>query len=118
MTHGSEKRQRSVQLSVRLTPDERAAVDEAAERAGLTVGSYARNTLLGAPTPRQVRRPPIERQELARLLGQVGYVGNNINQISRVLNGGGDLDYPSLNVALADLVVVRDAILSALGRAP
>ena len=55
MTHGSEKRVRNTHLTIRLSADERAAIDEAAERAGLMPGSYARNTLLGAPAPRQVR---------------------------------------------------------------
>ena len=118
MTHGSEKRARTTHLTIRLTPDERAAIDAAAERAGLTAGSYARQLLMGAPAPRQVRRPPIERRELVRLLGNLGYVGNNINQIARVLNGGGEPDFPGLNEALAGLGTVRKGILKALGRAP
>lgn len=118
MGHGSEKRARSKHLTIRLTADERTSISEAAERAGLTIGSYARNILMGAPTPRQVRRPPIEKAELARLLGQIGYLGNNINQIARIMNGGGEADMPALNEALAGLGSVRNAILQALGRAP
>jgi len=30
--------------------------------------------MLGAPAPRQVRRPPVERRELARLLGRSGSI--------------------------------------------
>ena len=65
MTHGSEKRARTMHLTIRLSPDERAVIDSAAERSGLTAGSHARQVLLGAGAPRQVRRPPIERRELA-----------------------------------------------------
>ena len=117
MAHGSEKRARTTHLTIRLTPDERATIDASAERAGLTAGSYARQVLMGAPAPRQVRRPPVERRELVRLLGNLGYVGNNINQIARVLNGGGEADFAGLNEALAGLGTVRLAILKALGRA-
>jgi hypothetical protein len=67
MSHGSEKRVRSKHLTIRLSPDERGSIDQAADRSGLTPGSYARQVLLGAPAPRQVRRPPVERRELARL---------------------------------------------------
>jgi hypothetical protein len=117
MTHGSEKRARTTHVTIRLSPEERATISAAADRAGLTIGSYARNVLMGAPTPRQVRRPPVERAELARLLGHLGYIGNNINQIARVLNGGGEADMPALNEALAGLGGMRRAVLKALGRA-
>lgn len=118
MSHGSEKRVRTKHLTIRLSPDERDEIDRTAQRAGLTSGSYARDVLLGAPTPRQVRRPPIERQELARLLGALGYIGNNINQIARIMNTGEAADQPQLLAALAGLAEVREAILQALGRAP
>jgi len=118
MAHGSEKRARTETLTIRLTPDERAKIDEDADRAGLTPGSYARQALMGAPTPRQVRRPPIERRELARLLGELGHIGGNLNQIARGVNFGDGLDMYELTHVLADLGPVRDAILRALGREP
>jgi hypothetical protein len=116
MSHGSEKRARTRHLTIRLTPDERAAIDQAADRSGLTPGSYARQVLLGAPTPRQVRRPPVERRELARLLGELGHVGSNLNQIARGINTRGEADGEELRETLAGLGPVRTAILKALGR--
>lgn len=118
MSHGSEKRARTSHLTIRLTPDERAAIDQAADRAGLTAGSYARQVILGAPVPRQVRRPPIERQELARLLGVFGNIGSNINQIARAANSGDEVDALDLGRVLAYLEQTRDALLKALGRDP
>jgi hypothetical protein len=107
-----------VHFAIRVTPLERAVIDEHAERAGLTAPSYARQVLLGASPPRQVRRPPIERRELARLLGEIGHVGNNLNQIAYAANIGEDTDREALMAALESLAVVRAAILSALGRDP
>lgn len=118
MTHGSEKRARTAHLTIRLTPDERAAIDAAAERAGLTAGSYARAVLLGAPAPRQVRRPPVERVELARLLGAVGNVGGLLNQLAHRFNSGLPTDRQEVLNAIRSLAPVRDAMLKALGRAP
>jgi hypothetical protein len=118
MSHGSEKRARTDHLTIRLTPDERAVIDEAAERAGLTSGSYARQTLLGAKVPRQVRRPPIERRELARLLGHIGHIGSNLNQLAKVANAGDGIGVVELARELTGLGQVRDAILAALGRDP
>lgn len=118
MSHGSEKRARTKHLTIRFTPEERAAVDQAAERAGLTAGSYARQVLLGAPRPRQVRRPPIERRELARLLGLFGNIGSNLNQIARAANNGDDLDAVDFSRAIDYLRDGRDELLKALGREP
>jgi hypothetical protein len=116
MSHGSETRVRSKHLTIRLSPEERAAIDEKADRAGLTPGSYGRQVLLGAPAPRQVRRPPIERRELARLLGEVGHVGGNLNQLARDMNFGRGVAASDLKQELHGLALVREAILKALGR--
>ncbi|MGO8868135.1 MAG: plasmid mobilization protein [Alphaproteobacteria bacterium] len=117
MSHGSEKRARTKHLTIRLTPEERAAIDQAADRAGLTPGSYARQAVLGAPAPRQVRKPPVERQELARLLGELGRVGNNLNQLARAANTGNGVDGVAHAEALGGLKTACHAILVALGRA-
>ena len=49
---GTEKRQRTRLKAIRLTPDELAAIEGAAERAGLTVGAYMRSVVLAAPAAR------------------------------------------------------------------
>lgn len=83
---GSETRQRGETAWLRLTPGERAQLDERAERAGMTVSAYMRHQCLGEAGPRAVRRPPVERAALAQLLGQLGKIGSNLNQIARALN--------------------------------
>ena len=117
MASGSEQRQRTAHLMVRLTPAERGALDGAAERAGLSLAGYARATLLTAPPVRQARRPPVERAELVRLLAQLGKIGSNVNQIARVLNSGGDTP-PELVGVPEDIATIRAAIMAALGREP
>jgi hypothetical protein len=118
VTSGSEKRARTTHLTIRLTPDERAAIEAAADRASLTAGSYAREVLLGAPPPRQVRRPVVEKQLLAKLLGELGKVGGNLNQLAKATNQGFVVYQNEILVALGGLRLVRDAIMNALGREP
>lgn len=118
MTSGTEKRARVTHLTVRLSADERAAVDAAAERAGLTAGSYARQAMLGAPAPRQVRRPPVEKRELARLLGELGKIGGNLNQLAKAANQGLVVYTGEIDAVVGSLQEMRGAILAALGRAP
>ncbi|MDN3568717.1 plasmid mobilization relaxosome protein MobC [Paeniroseomonas aquatica] len=105
---GSEKRQRADLAWMRLTPAERAQLDELAERAGMTVSAYMRHQCLGSAGPRAVRRPPVERAALAQLLGQLGKVGSNVNQIARALNTDRPLAY-DITTTLAE---IREAALS------
>ena len=118
MSQGSENRARSTHLTIRLTADERAAIDQAAEDAGLTAGSYARDRLLGGSAPRQVRRPPADRKELARILGELGKIGSNLNQLAHSANVGAVLFSNEIQEALDSLNGPREAILRAMGRTP
>lgn len=114
---GSERRQRSKDVRIRLTPAEYATLLAMAERAGLSLGGYARQALLEAEPPRQARRPPIERAELAKLLGQIGRIGSNLNQIARHANVEGRFtDEAALHQLCDELRSIRDAALAALGR--
>jgi hypothetical protein len=112
---GSAKRQRTRFVNVRLTPDEHAAMEAAAERAGQSVASYVRQQCIGTPGPRAVPRPPVERAALAQLLAQLGKCGSNLNQIARVLNSGGD-EPDGIPDAIADFRATCGDIMRALGR--
>lgn len=112
----SESRQRAVSVAVRFTTDEAAALTAAADRAGLTTGAYLRHVALGSPGPRAARRPPVERVELARILGQLGHAGSNLNQVARAANSGGDLDPAHLVEVTVDVQTAARAVMKALGR--
>ncbi|MEI9994657.1 MAG: plasmid mobilization relaxosome protein MobC [Rhizomicrobium sp.] len=118
MTSGTEKRARSSHITIRLTEDERAAVNAAAEDAGLTPGSYVRQVVLGAPVPRQGKRRPTEKTELVRLLGEVGKIGSNLNQLAHRANSGDAVKAQEVETALAGLHKMRASLLKALGREP
>ena len=57
-------------------------------------------------------------QELARLLGELGKVGSNLNQLARESNEGTPPYKREVLAVLASLLAVRDAVLVALGREP
>jgi hypothetical protein len=104
-------------VGVRCTADEHAALTAAAAQAGLSVGAYLRATALGSPSPRAVRRPPVEKVMLARWLGELGKVGSNVNQLARIANTSGDMPEPdTLADIAADVRAMRDALMKALGR--
>jgi len=104
-------------IAVRCTPAERAAIAERASQAGLSIGAYLRSLSLGTAGPRAVRRPPIERKELARLLGWLGKLGSNVNQLARGFNR--DRMLPGFAELLAirrEVGEMRAALIKALGR--
>jgi hypothetical protein len=112
---GSETRKRAGIIGFRATAAERATIEAAAERAGLTPSSYIRGTVLAKPETRSTRRPTIEHEALAQLLAQLGRISGNVYQISRKLNFGEQVtaDVPSV---LAEVKAAGAAIMRALGR--
>ena len=117
MASGTEKRRRTRLIPVRCTDNEYAVIQEKASSAGLFAGGYLRASALGTAGPRAVRRPPVDRQELARLLGELGRVGNNLNQIARALNVDDPPPLEEVAAALADFSEMRALVHAALGKA-
>jgi hypothetical protein len=64
-----------------------------------------------------VRRPPVERGELARILGELGKIGSNVNQIAKAIHTTRNLpSWSELAEIKADIAVLRAAVIKALGR--
>jgi hypothetical protein len=104
-------------IAVRCTVSERSAISERASQAGLSVGAYLRSQALGSPGPRAVRKPPVERKELARLLGWLGKLGSNVNQVAHGFNRSGTLPgSPELLAIRREVGEMRAALIKALGR--
>ncbi len=113
---GTENRQRQRHIDVRCDDAEHAAITAAAARAGMTVGTFARHSLTGAPVLRAIRRPQVDRVELARALAAMGKIGSNINQLARAANGGTIPLEHELAEAAAATMAVCGALMKALGR--
>jgi hypothetical protein len=123
---GSETRQRKAAKLTRYLPDELAEIEEAASRAGVTFSSFVRAASLtaarggpkGVSLPvRSVRRPPVERELLARLLGQLGKVGSNVNQIARAANRKQN-DETEIAETMQAVREAAQAIMKAMGQQP
>jgi hypothetical protein len=115
---GSEKRKRGASIGFRGTEDERAKIQAAADRVGLTLSSYVRSQSLSEPTTRAVRRPPVQVAQLAQLLGLLGVVGGDLRRIAQHL---GDAETASETEAKAALNEFREAaasIMQLLGKRP
>ncbi len=113
---GSNKRQRTHYVAVRCTPAELTILAAKAERAGLSRGAYLRAVALGSTRPRAARRPVVEKVELARLLGELGKVGSNLNQLARAANCGVSPALAELKTAVLAVERAASGIMKALGR--
>ena len=104
-------------IAVRCTAAQHAAYDAAATKAGLSIGAYLRTLADGTPGPRAVRRPQVDRTELARALGLLGRYGGNLNQLAFIANTIGELPTRAALIEIATQVrEMRAALLKALGR--
>jgi hypothetical protein len=88
---GSEKRQRSTGIRVRVTPGQQEQLKADAAAAGMSVAAYLLSGRLGddaAPGPRRWRRhlPAISVQALARNNAELNKIGSNLNQAVHALN--------------------------------
>ena len=105
---GTETRQRRRHIDVRCDDAEHAAFTAAAARAGMSVGAFLRHQAIGTPGPRAVRRPQVDRAELARVLAALGRYGSNVNQIARAANSG---EIEELSGYLAEITAMQAATL-------
>jgi hypothetical protein len=113
---GSEKRQRRG-YSIRLLPDERAAIEQKARAAGMSFGSFMRACALGDAGPRARRSPPINAELLAYAVHALNKAGNNLNQIAARLNAARAVGAQEVVAVLADVRAAVLQILEIVGRA-
>jgi hypothetical protein len=86
------RRQRRHVEQYRTDDAEHAELVARARDAGLSAGAYSRTVLLGDAGPRARRRAPVDRELLAHNNAALNRVGNNLNQLVRLLHRGDDLD--------------------------
>jgi hypothetical protein len=113
---GTETRRRTRHVDVRCTETELAAIMQAADEAGLTGSAYLRTMALRKRRPRITQRPFLDRQALSQVLGLLGRVGGNVNQLARAFNT--DATTPEaieLAAIQVDIRTMCEALLKALG---
>jgi hypothetical protein len=114
--HGTEKRQLSQLVPVRCADKERAALRSMAAEAGMSVGAFLRAVALAGPGPRAVRRPSVDRAELARVLGVMRELGAHVNQLAHEANTTGKTPpEATLEGFAARLDELRAPLMVALG---
>lgn len=117
------KKKREAPFSLRLTFDERAALEKAAN--GVPLGAYIKAVLFGEDLEKVRRRntnPVADHAALGQVLGKLGAsrLSANLNQLAHAANIGtlpltSDVE-DDLRDACADVAAMRKELLNALGQ--
>jgi hypothetical protein len=126
---GSEKRQRTSIVTMRINPQEAATIRRIAQKRGESVSSIMRNALLRSRT--RASRIDLEavarvRTGLGALVGAVNKIGSNFNQFARAVNRGREPQVDSFAAEWEefktmfdrDMAELRIVCLQALGKEP
>ena len=111
------------QVSLRLTKDENERLEKAAQERGVSKAGYIKSVVLGQPIRQAARRPSPQSADLRQILGLLGKLGSNANQIARVANaslasgratGNADEVAEALLAIQSELASLRALLLAAL----
>lgn len=77
-------------IKIRVTADEKKAITDKAKNAGMTMSKYIRTSAMG--------KKVADYSNLLSLVREINYIGNNINQATKIMNtyhafDGADYDY-------------------------
>lgn len=100
-------------VHVRVTADEHAAIEKAAEDADMTVSSFFRSLLLEGAGVRPMLTGD-DRLVMAALLEDMRMIGINLNQVARALNSGRGVHPSELDINLENVQRVQAAVMSEL----
>ena len=107
----SDRRRRKMTVIFRVTPDEHARLAEEAANAGVgNINAWAREVAFEA-----AGFPQMNRQDLTVIIGHLGKIGSNINQIAKVANMNRRVDLAAaLLEEVAELMELKSQIKSEL----
>lgn len=95
------------QINFRVTDEEAAKISANAARVGLTVTQYAKRAALR----QKVQAPAAPPEVMREVLGQLGHIGANINQIARAANAGDGVAVDAVRDVKKDFTALWDCIV-------
>jgi len=113
----SETRKTTKMLSFRLTPDEHAQLIAVAAVSGVGLPTFVRRAAFASaalPAPAyEGRRGDKMIVDYTKILGAVGKIGNNLNQLSRLANSKKSMpEQKELRLLFAEIRALRQDIMS------
>jgi len=112
----SQTRKRGKILAARFADAEAEEIEAKARAAGVSVAGYLRESALERETPGTLQRtaPLPDRQALVLLLGRLGKIGANLNQLAKLGNQGQPVPTLELSATLAAVRLAAEKVRQAL----
>ncbi len=110
----SEKRQRTKIINFRVLPEEFNLFQQRCQASGISKSDYFRQKCLEGKPLRKRKVPNTDTAALLHLLGQIGRLGNNLNQIAKETNMGYTPINRDIEIELKELARLRNEIRKAL----
>ena len=106
---------REAPISYRPPKELRAEFERRVNASGLSTSAFITKSVFGADPPRQSRRPSIEHQAVAQILGELARVRDQLQTIAIASGPGSGV---LLEEAVRSLTEIRAVCFKALGRKP
>ena len=110
---------REHRVTIRLTDTEFSIIENTAEQADMTISEYMRKQIMEGQVNTKFEIVA-DVKEIKKLIGELGKIGSNLNQIARYLNEYG-VPYNALSgevrAAIADLATLKYEVLKKVGDA-
>jgi hypothetical protein len=110
-----EKTNRESPISYRPPKELRDEFRARVKQSGMSTSAFITNSVFSIPAPRQSRRPPVERRQLAKLLAEAAHIYDVLDEIA-LTDGINGNHAQLLEAACQDLAEIRTAILKLAGR--
>lgn len=114
------KRQQTEKITFRVLPEVKKQLEIDAEKVGLSVSGLVKFRTCGdaaALMPTKQKRLPSDMGMLRQILGKLGRIGGNVNQIAKRLNSTDDfrIEKREVDVLVYRVRQIRSDLLAALG---
>ena len=108
---------REAPISYRPPKELRAELERRVDASGLSTSAFITKSIFGVEPPRQSRRPSIEHQAVAQILGELARVRDQLHTVAIAIASGPGSGV-ILEEAVRSLTEIRSACFKALGRKP
>lgn len=106
----STKIQKNAHINLRIDHESKSKIYGAAEEAGIAPAAFVRDAAL----QRAGGFTSEDQRNLRRLLGQIGRVGNNVNQLTKNCHQSGAINPETIEKFATEFAALRAEVRSAL----
>lgn len=97
-------------IGFRVTDASYNRLKDDADRAGVSISDYLRSLSLNAPLPRKARLSPAAKINVGKFIGEMGRIGNNLNQLAHGANTAKSIGDYTLMPRAEDVISACDAV--------